>query len=201
MIKRIFDIFFAFFGIIFFTPIFIIVYFLIKLDSRGPVFFLQNRVGLEEKIFKIIKFRTMKINQVSKSTIILKNDSRITRIGRYLRKYKIDELPELFNILKGEMSFVGARPDVPGYADQLKGENRNILKLRPGITSMASLKYANEELILSQVKDPINYNNNNIYPDKVKMNLNYYNNHNIWIDIKVIFATICLLLRSLFKDK
>ena len=201
MIKRIFDIFFAFFGIIFFTPIFIIVYFLIKLDSRGPVFFLQNRVGLEEKIFKIIKFRTMKINQVSKSTIILKNDSRITRIGRYLRKYKIDELPELFNILKGEMSFVGARPDVPGYADQLKGENRNILKLRPGITSMASLKYANEELILSQVKDPINYNNNNIYPDKVKMNLNYYNNHNIWIDIKVIFATIYLLKRSLFfKD-
>ena len=201
MIKRIFDIFFAFFGIIFFTPIFIIVYFLIKLDSRGPVFFLQNRVGLEEKIFKIIKFRTMKINQVSKSTITLKDDCRITRIGRYLRKYKIDELPELFNILQGEMSFVGPRPDVPGYADQLKGENRNILKLRPGITSMASLKYANEELILSQVKDPINYNNNNIYPDKVKMNLNYYNNHNIWIDIKVIFATIYLLKRSLFfKD-
>jgi len=201
MIKRIFDIFFAFFGIIFFTPTFIIIYFLIKLDSKGPVFFLQNRVGLEEKIFKIIKFRTMKINQVSKSTITLKNDSRITRIGRHLRKYKIDELPELFNILQGEMSFVGPRPDVPGYADQLKGENRNILKLRPGITSMASLKYANEELILSQVKDPINYNNNVIYPDKVKMNLNYYNNHNIWIDIKIIFATIFLFKRNLFfKD-
>jgi lipopolysaccharide/colanic/teichoic acid biosynthesis glycosyltransferase len=96
------------------------------------------------------------------------------------------------------MSFVGPRPDVPGYADKLQGENRNILKLRPGITSAASLKYANEELLLSKVDDPVNYNNNIIYPDKVKLNLNYYYNHNIWIDIKLIFATIFLLKKNLF---
>jgi len=201
MIKRVFDISFSILGIVFFFPVFLIVSLLIRLGSKGPVFFLQDRVGLEEKMFEIIKFRTMKINQVSKSTITLKNDSRITRIGRFIRRYKIDEFPELFNVLKGDMSFVGPRPDVPGYADKLQGEKRNILKLRPGITSMASLKYANEELLLSKVEDPVNYNNNVIYPDKVKLNLNYYYHHNIWIDIKVIFATIFLLKKNLFiKD-
>jgi lipopolysaccharide/colanic/teichoic acid biosynthesis glycosyltransferase len=201
MIKRIFDLLLAFLCIIFLMPIFLIICLLVKLDSKGSIFFLQNRVGLDEKIFKIIKFRTMYINQSSISTITLKDDPRITKIGKYLRNYKLDELPELFNVLIGDMSFVGPRPDVAGYADKLEGVNRNILKLKPGITSWASLKYVNEELLLTQVKDPISYNNSIIYPDKVKMNLNYYNNHNIWIDIKVIFATICLLLRSLLKDK
>jgi lipopolysaccharide/colanic/teichoic acid biosynthesis glycosyltransferase len=201
MIKRIFDLLLVFLCIIFLMPIFLIICLLVKLDSKGSIFFLQNRVGLDEKIFKIIKFRTMYINQSSISTITLKDDPRITKIGKYLRNYKLDELPELFNVLIGDMSFVGPRPDVAGYADKLEGVNRNILKLKPGITSWASLKYVNEELLLTQVKDPISYNNSIIYPDKVKMNLNYYNNHNIWIDIKVIFATICLLLRSLLKDK
>jgi len=201
MIKRIFDLLLAFLCIIFLMPIFLIICLLVKLDSKGSIFFLQNRVGLDEEIFKIIKFRTMYINQSSISTITLKDDPRITKIGKYLRNYKLDELPELFNVLIGDMSFVGPRPDVAGYADKLEGVNRNILKLKPGITSWASLKYVNEELLLTQVKDPISYNNSIIYPDKVKMNLNYYNNHNIWIDIKVIFATICLLLRSLLKDK
>ena len=201
MIKRIFDLLLAFLCIIFLIPIFLIICLLVKFDSKGSIFFLQNRVGLDEKIFKIIKFRTMYINQSSISTITLKDDPRITKIGKYLRSYKLDELPELFNVLIGDMSFVGPRPDVAGYADKLVGVNRDILKLKPGITSLASLKYVNEELLLTQVKDPISYNNSIIYPDKVKMNLNYYNNHNIWIDIKVIFATICLLLRSLFKDK
>ena len=201
MVKRIFDLLFAFFGIIFFAPIFLVIIFLIKLDSKGSVFFLQSRIGLEGEVFNIIKFRTMNINQNSNSTITLKDDSRITRIGKYLRKYKLDELPELFNILLGEMSFVGPRPDVTGYADKLVGLDKNILKLKPGITSRASLKYANEEFLLTQVEDPVSYNNDTIYPDKVRMNLNYYNNHNIWIDIKVIFATIYLLLKSFFKKK
>ena len=201
MIKRIFDLLLVFLCIIFLIPIFLIICLLVKLDSKGSIFFLQNRVGLDEKIFKIIKFRTMYINQSSISTITLKNDPRITKIGKYLRNYKLDELPELFNVLIGDMSFVGPRPDVAGYADKLVGVNRNILKLKPGITSWASLKYVNEELLLTQVKDPISYNNRVIYPDKVKMNLNYYNNHNIWIDIKVIFATISLLLSGLFKHK
>ena len=201
MVKRIFDLLFAFFGIIFFSPIFLMIIFLIKLDSKGSVFFSQSRIGLKGEVFDIIKFRTMNINQNSNSTITLKDDSRITRIGKYLRKYKLDELPELFNILIGEMSFVGPRPDVTGYADKLVGLDKNILKLKPGITSRASLKYANEEFLLTQVDDPISYNNNIIYPDKVRMNLNYYNNHNLWVDIKVIFATIYLLLKSFFKNK
>ena len=198
MFKRVFDILFSILGIVFFLPVFLIVSLLIRLDSKGSVFFFQDRVGLNQKIFKIIKFRTMNVNHNSKLTITVIDDDRITRIGGFIRRFKIDELPELFNVLKGDMSFVGPRPDVPGYADKLQGEDRNILKLRPGITSMASLKYANEELLLSKVKDPVDYNNNVIYPDKVKMNLNYYYNHNIWIDIKVIFATIFLLKKSIF---
>ena len=195
MIKRLFDIILSFVGIIILIPVFIIVSILIKIDSSGPVFFLQERVGLNGKLFKIIKFRSMKINQDASLTITIENDKRITKIGKYLRRYKIDEIPELINVFIGNMSFVGPRPDVPGYADLLEGENRNILKLRPGITSRASIKYANEEMILLTQDDPIAYNNNIIFPDKVKMNLNYYNNNNIWIDIKIIFATLFAVLK------
>ena len=190
MIKRLFDIIFSFVGIVFLFPVFIIVSILIKIDSSGPVFFLQERVGLNGNFFKIIKFRSMKTNHNNSLTVTLENDKRITRIGKKIRKYKIDEIPELINVFIGDMSLVGPRPDVPGYADLLKGESRNILKLRPGITSRASIKYANEEMILLNEDDPIAYNNNIIFPDKVKLNLNYYYNNNIWIDIKIIFATI-----------
>ena len=193
MIKRLFDIIFSLAGIVFLFPVLIIVSILIKIDSSGPVFFLQKRVGLNGDIFKIIKFRTMRVNHNNSLTITLENDVRITRIGKLLRKYKIDEIPELINVLIGDMSFVGPRPDVPGYADLLKGNNRNILKLRPGITSRASIKYANEEQLLLDQQDPIAYNNDVIFPDKVKMNLNYYKNNNIWIDIKIIFATLYTL--------
>ena len=190
MIKRLFDIIFSFVGIVFLFPVFIIVSILIKIDSSGPVFFVQERVGLNGKFFKIIKFRSMKTNHNNSLTVTLENDKRITRIGKKIRKYKIDEIPELINVFIGDMSLVGPRPDVPGYADLLEGESRNILKLRPGITSRASIKYANEEMILLNEDDPIAYNNNIIFPDKVKLNLNYYNNNNIWIDIKIIFATL-----------
>ena len=126
----------------------------------------------------------------NKNTVSIKGDSRVTKIGSLLRKYKLDELPELYNVLKGDMSIVGPRPDVPGYADKLKGEERKILNLRPGITSLSSLKYINEEEILASKKDPISYNNKVIFPDKTRINLDYYYNNNIWIDIKIIFATI-----------
>ena len=195
MIKRLFDIIFSFVGIVFLFPVFIIVSILIKIDSSGPVFFIQERVGQNGKLFKIIKFRSMKTNHNNSLTITLENDKRITRIGKKIRKYKIDEIPELINVFIGDMSFVGPRPDVPGYADLLKGESRNILKLRPGITSRASIKYANEEMILLNEDDPIAYNNNIIFPDKVKLNLNYYYNNNIWIDIKIIFATLFAVLK------
>jgi len=193
MTKRLFDIIFSILGLIILLPVFIIVSILIKVDSSGPIFFLQERVGLHGKYFKIIKFRSMKVNQNDSLTVTLKNDKRITRIGRKLRKYKIDEIPELINVLIGDMSFVGPRPDVPGYTDLLKGNERNILKLRPGITSSASIKYSNEEQLLLEQEDPIAYNNDVIFPDKVKMNLNYYENNNIWIDIKIIFATVFTL--------
>ena len=190
MIKRLFDLIFAIFGLFLLLPFFLAISILIKIDSKGSVFFIQDRVGQDAFLFKIIKFRTMTTSEEIKSTISIKGDVRVTKFGEILRRYKIDELPELINILRGEMSFVGPRPDVPGYADKLNGDARNILKLKPGITSLASLKYSNEELLLSQQKNPIDYNNNIIYPDKVKMNLNYYKNHNLWIDIKIIFATI-----------
>lgn len=190
MIKRLFDLIFAIFGLFLLLPFFLAISILIKIDSKGSVFFIQDRVGQDAFLFKIIKFRTMTTSEEIKSTISIKGDVRVTKFGEILRRYKIDELPELINIVRGEMSFVGPRPDVPGYADKLNGDARNILKLKPGITSLASLKYSNEELLLSQQKNPIDYNNNIIYPDKVKMNLNYYKNHNLWIDIKIIFATI-----------
>jgi len=124
------------------------------------------------------------------SSISVAGESRITPLGVKLRKYKLDELPELWNVFIADMSFVGPRPDVPGYADKLMGDDRKILELRPGITCEASLKYANEEEILSKVDDPIKYNDEVIYPDKVKINLDYYYNHTFWGDIKIIFATI-----------
>ena len=195
MVKRLFDIIFSFVGIVFLFPVFIIVSILIKIDSSGPVFFIQERVGLNGKFFKIIKFRSMKTNHNNSLTVTLENDKRITSIGKKIRKYKIDEIPELINVFIGDMSLVGPRPDVPGYADLLEGESRNILKLRPGITSRASIKYANEEMILLNEDDPIAYNNNIIFPDKVKLNLNYYYNNNIWIDIKIIFATLFAVLK------
>jgi len=190
MIKRLFDLILAIFGLLLLLPFFLAISILIKIDSKGSIFFIQDRVGQDTFLFKIIKFRTMITSEEIKSTISIKGDVRVTKFGEILRRYKIDELPELINIVRGEMSFVGPRPDVPGYADKLNGDARNILKLKPGITSLASLKYSNEELLLSQQKNPIDYNNNIIYPDKVKMNLNYYKNHNLWIDIKIIFATI-----------
>ena len=136
--------------------------------------------------------------QNSSSKVSVKGDSRVTKIGVLLRKYKLDELPELINVLLGHMSFVGPRPDVPGYADKLVGYNRNILKLRPGITGPASLKYSNEEEILAQKKDPQLYNDQVIFPDKIKINLDYYQNQSIWLDIKIIFAT---LVRIFLSDK
>ena len=132
----------------------------------------------------------MCLTQENESTISVKGDSRVTHEGKMLRRYKIDELPALLNVLKGEMSLVGPRPDVPGYADKLTGEDRKVLKLRPGITGPASLKYANEESILATVKNPKKYNDEVIFPDKVKINLNYYYNNSFLGDLKIIINTI-----------
>ena len=179
----------AFLGIIVLMPVMILVALVIILFEGFPVFYTQKRVGYKGRLFTMIKFRTMKPND-SKNTISVKGDSRITKTGAFLRKYKLDELPELLNVLAGQMSMVGPRPDVQGYADKLEDEDRNILKLRPGITGPATLKYANEEALLALVEDPITYNDDVIFPDKVRINLDYYHRHNLLIDIKIIFATI-----------
>jgi len=190
MKKRIFDIIISVFAIIILSPLFLLISIVIKLTSKGPIFFIQDRIGLKGRVFKIIKFRTMINDHNSLNVVSIKNDSRITVVGKILRKYKLDEIPELINVLFGSMSLVGPRPDVPGYVDLLKGENRKILTLKPGITGPASLKYFNEEEILSSKKNPKDYNDKIIFPDKVKINLDYYYKNNIWIDIKIIFATI-----------
>ena len=189
ILKRTFDIILSIFAIFLLFPSFLVVSFLIVIDSGFPIFFLQKRIGRDAKEFNIIKFRTMKTNNEN-ITITVSDDSRITRIGKYLRKTKIDELPEILNVLFGQMSFVGPRPDVKGYADKLKGANRKILALRPGITGPASLKYYNEEYILSQKSNPKKYNDEVIFPDKVKINMHYFHNRSFFLDLKIIFATI-----------
>ena len=190
MIKRSFDFFSSFIGLIILLPLLIFTSLAIKIGSSGPIFFSQKRVGKDGKLFTLVKFRSMTVQQDSSNTTTARGDVRITKIGAFLRKYKLDELPELWNVVMGEMSLVGPRPDVPGYADSLKGTDRNMLKLRPGITGTASLKYANEEEILAAQEDPQKYNDEVIFPDKVKVNLEYYENQSLWLDIKIIFATI-----------
>lgn len=190
MLKILFDRIGAFLGLLFLWPLLLIVAILIKIKMPGgPVIFKQQRVGKDAKLFTMYKFRSMTVAH-SGSSVSVAGESRITPLGAKLRKYKLDELPELWNVLKGDMSFVGPRPDVPGYADKLEGEDRLILKLRPGITGPASLKYANEEELLAHVDDPIKYNDEVIFPDKVKINLEYYHNHTLWGDIKLIFKTV-----------
>jgi lipopolysaccharide/colanic/teichoic acid biosynthesis glycosyltransferase len=188
--KRLFDFILSFTGLILLSPFLLFISILIKITNNGSIFFVQERVGKNGSLFKMIKFRTMYTDHNDNNTISVKGDSRITNLGFFLRKYKIDELPELINVLFGDMSFVGPRPDVKGYADKLKGDHRKILKLRPGITGPASIKFINEELLLSKQENPKYYNDNVIYPEKVRINLDYFYNNSIWIDFKIIFATI-----------
>ena len=161
----------------------------IKVKMPGPVLFRQQRVGREGRLFTMVKFRTMLVNHGGNSVSVA-GESRITPLGSMLRRWKLDELPELWNVLLGDMSFVGPRPDVPGYADTLIGEDREILQLRPGITGPASMKYRNEEEILSAVENPQKYNDEVIFPDKVRINRLYLHDHSFFLDLKMIVATV-----------
>lgn len=190
LLKWLFDRVVSFLGLILLLPIMLIVAILIKVKMpEGPVLFRQKRVGRRGELFTMIKFRSMIVNHGG-SSVSVAGENRITPLGSKLRKYKLDELPELWNVLKGDMSLVGPRPDVPGYADQLQGEAREVLNLRPGITGPASLKYRNEEDILAQVDDPIRYNNEVIFPDKVRINRYYLHHYSFWMDIRIIVATV-----------
>ena len=161
----------------------------IKVKMPGPVLFRQQREGREGRLFTMVKFRTMLVNHGGNSVSVA-GESRITPLGSMLRRWKLDELPELWNVLLGDMSFVGPRPDVPGYADTLTGEDREILQLRPGITGPASMKYRNEEEILSAVENPQKYNDEVIFPDKVRINRLYLHDHSFFLDLKMIVATV-----------
>ena len=172
-LKRLMDFLLALLGLWLIWPVLILVAVLIKVKMPGgPALFKQKRVGQHGRIFTIYKFRSMNVSHGG-SSISIKGESRIPPFGEKLRAYKIDELPGLWNVLIGDMSFVGPRPDVPGYADLLTGKDRDILKLKPGITGPASLKYKNEEEILAEQIDPIIYNDTVIYPDKIRINLLY----------------------------
>jgi lipopolysaccharide/colanic/teichoic acid biosynthesis glycosyltransferase len=188
--KRLFDFTASLVGLMVLWPVFLVIAFLIKIKMQGgPVIFKQQRVGQHGKLFTMYKFRSMLVDHAG-SSISVKGESRITHLGEKLRRYKLDELPELWNVLIGDMSFVGPRPDVPGYADMLQGDDRRMLLLKPGITGPASLKYRNEEELLAQQEDPVKYNDQVVFPDKVKINLDYLENRSFWGDIKIIFETV-----------
>lgn len=190
MAKWIFDRVMAAAGLLALCPVLAVVAVLIRVRMPGgPVIFRQRRVGRGGRLFTMYKFRSMTVGHGG-SSVSVAGESRITPLGHVLRRYKLDELPELWNVLIGDMSLVGPRPDVPGYADRLTGEDRDVLRLRPGITGPASLKYANEEEILALVDDPQRYNDEVIFPDKVRINLQYYRSHSIAVDIRLILATI-----------
>lgn len=187
IIKYIFDYILALILLIFLVGLIICIFIIASIDTKQNGLFSQLRVGKNGKLFKIYKFRTMRgFHQSSVTTC----SHQITKFGRFLRKSKLDELPQLFNILKGEMSFVGPRPDVVGYADVLRGEDRIILKVKPGITGPAQIKYRNEDQILSNVDNPIDYNDNVIWPDKVNINKEYVNNWTFLKDIYYLYKTI-----------
>lgn len=190
ILKWIFDRVMALVGLVILLPVFLVVGILIKIKMPdGPILFRQKRVGKGGRIFTMVKFRSMVVSH-SGSSVSVAGESRISPLGAKLRKYKLDELPELWNVLIGDMSFVGPRPDVPGFADNLVGEEREILRLRPGITGPASLKYRNEEELLASVDDPIRYNAEVIYPDKVRINLDYLRHWSFARDLKYIVQTL-----------
>jgi lipopolysaccharide/colanic/teichoic acid biosynthesis glycosyltransferase len=188
--KRIFDLTIAILGLIILAVPMALIAILIRITSGSPILFTQERVGKGGQIFYVKKFRTMSVRSVEDSSITVAGDSRVTAIGSYLRRWKLDELPQLWNVLVGEMSLVGPRPDVPGYADKLQGEDRKLLLLRPGITGPATLAYRNEEEILAKVSDPVQYNNEIIYPDKVRINLEYMEKCSLMQDLKYILETM-----------
>ncbi|MCR1951893.1 sugar transferase [Clostridium sp. DSM 100503] len=191
IIKRIFDFLASLLGIIILSPILLIVAIAIKIDSKGNILFMQKRIGKNGVPFYIYKFRTM-VSDAEKigKQITVGKDNRITKVGAFLRKYKIDELPQLFNVLRGDMSLVGPRPEVPKYVDLYTESEKRVLEVRPGITDLASLRYKDENDILGNVDNPEEYYINVIMKDKLKLNLEYIEKSNLIFDISLIFKTI-----------
>jgi len=190
--KRIFDLVVSLLGLMLTLPLFILVALAIKLTSKGPVFFLQERMGKDGKTFRLIKFRSMRVAPAGHDPQFSPGEvSRITGVGRFLRWTKLDELPELLNVIKGDMSLVGPRPEVPKYSPYYSGEKEKIFSVRPGITDWASIKYRNEEGLLRQAEDPEQYYLTTILPDKLKLNLRYIEEGlSLGKDLKIIWKTL-----------
>ncbi len=192
---RFFDLLFSFFGLILLMPLFFIISLVIILESGGCVFFLQKRVGLFGHEFTILKFKTMRSSGSDSLLLTTNKDTRITRSGRILRKYKLDELPQLINVLKGEMSIVGPRPEVPSYVKYYSNEQRKILSIKPGITDYASIAFSNESSLLAKAPDPEKYYIEIIMPQKIRLNALYLNNMTPGNYFSIIFITITLIFR------
>lgn len=189
--KRVFDICFSLIGICTLTPLFLVVAALLKHDSKGPLFYRQVRVGLHLKTFKLIKFRSMYPDSEAAGLLTVGgHDARITKFGTWLRKYKIDELPQLFNVLRGEMSLVGPRPEVPKYVALYNADQKKVLNVKPGITDWASVYYLEESDMLAATDDPEKYYISTIMPSKISWNLAYAEHHNLWVDIRIILYTL-----------
>jgi lipopolysaccharide/colanic/teichoic acid biosynthesis glycosyltransferase len=189
--KRCFDMVFSLIGLMLLAPLLLLISFIIIIDSKGPVLFIQGRVGKNNQDFNIYKFRTMRIQSESKGLLTLGNhDSRITQVGYFLRRYKIDEFPQLLNILKGDMSFVGPRPELRYYVNFYSEDDLRIFEVRPGITGLASLKYRNEVELLKAAENPEEFFIKTIIPDKLKYNKAYIQRRNFFFDLKLIFITI-----------
>jgi len=195
-IKRAFDLTASVVGLLVLSPLILICMLVAGIETRTLGLFRQTRVGRFGKPFNVLKIRTMYPQQIYGSSITVLNDRRITRSGRWLRRFKLDELPQLVNVVRGEMALVGPRPDVPGYADQLTDDARRVLELRPGITGPATLRYRDEEAMLAAVSDPTDYNARVIYPDKVRLNMLYLRNWSFVGDLRYILMTARLIQRS-----
>lgn len=193
--KRIFDIIASSLGLLLLSPLFLVLAIWIKLDSKGPVFYRQVRVGKDNKDFRIFKFRSMRVGSDKGSLVTVGGrDPRITRSGYFIRKFKLDEFPQLINVLIGDMSLVGPRPEVRHYVDYWTPEQMHVLDVRPGITDPASVKFRNENELLGQAEDPEKYYIEVVMQEKIKLYLEYVNNHSFWGDVKLIFQTFKVII-------
>ena len=195
--KRLFDIFFSILGLVVLSPLFLVVAVWIKLDSRGPVFYRQVRVGRHNCDLRIFKFRSMRVGSDKGSLVTIGGrDPRVTRSGYYIRKFKLDELPQLINVLKGDMSFVGPRPEVRHYVDYWTEEQMVVLSVRPGITDPASIKFRNENELMATAENPEEYYINVIMQEKLKLYIEYVNSHSLISDIRLIFKTLWVIIKE-----
>jgi lipopolysaccharide/colanic/teichoic acid biosynthesis glycosyltransferase len=192
---RLFDILFSTLGLIILSPLFVILYILIRTESKGGAFYVQERIGKDGRSFGLYKFRTMRVGSDTEGLLTIgEHDNRITRIGYYLRKTKIDELPQLLNVVKGDMSLVGPRPEVKKYVDLYTDEQRRVLNVRPGVTDYASIEYVNENELLCKAEDPDRVYIEEVMPDKIKLNMKYLEHYTVHEYIKIIFLTIKSLI-------